>query len=599
MSLSSDLASQFAKITNDKTKKKNKAINGTVVLYGGKKYVRLDGSEQLTPVSATTDMEEGDRVTVEIEDHAATVTGNLSSPAARHDTVETLSGTIAHYGEVIANKVDTVELEAERARIDEVVADNVFVKEQLTAVTANIEDLTADNLTVKEKLTAAEASIKKLDTEKLSADIADIKFATIEKLEATNADVENLRADHGEFKELTADKFEAQDAVIGNLTADHGEFKDLTTKRFEAQDAVIGNLTADYGEFKDLVTDDLKANKAEIDNLYGDYGSFRLLVTDDLVAKQADIDKLFATTITTEEADIRYANIDFTNIGKAAMENFYANSGLIKDVIVGDQTITGHLVGVTISGDLVEAGTLVADKLVLKGDDGLYYKLNTDGETVEAKQTDYNSLNGKVILAKSLTAEKINVDDLVAFDATIAGINIRDNALYSGVKESATNTTRGFYLGKDGQVAFGDANNYLKYFKDTDNKFKLEISAGSIKFVANDKTVEEELESIREEVTTFLHIDSSRGLVFKNTQVSTVLSVIIYRGSKRITNMETLRAEMGDSVYLQWKFQRIDEDRFWEIDPSDPRIGNDGFTFTIRPDDIDRKATFACDLIES
>ena len=147
--------------------------------------------------------------------------------------------------------------------------------------------------------------------------------------------------------------------------------------------------------------------------------------------------------MSVDAANIKYANIDFTNIGKAAMEYFYAQSGLIKDVTVGDQTITGELVGVTIKGDLIEGNTIVADKLVIKGDDGLYYKLNTDGATVEKEQTDYNSLNGQVIQAKSVTAEKISVNDLVAFDATIAGFSITDSALYSGAKASATNGTRG------------------------------------------------------------------------------------------------------------------------------------------------------------
>lgn len=87
------------------------------------------------------------------------------------------------------------------------------------------------------------------------------------------------------------------------------------------------------------------------------------------------------------------------------------HTGSIKDVKIGDATIAGELVGVTIKGDLIEGNTVKADKLVIKGSDGLYYKLNTDGKTVEEEQTDYNSLNGQVIRAKSVTAEKIDVKD--------------------------------------------------------------------------------------------------------------------------------------------------------------------------------------------
>ena len=131
--------------------------------------------------------------------------------------------------------------------------------------------------------------------------------------------------------------------------------------------------------------------------------------------------RLYADKLDVTDADIKYAQIDFANIGKAALEQFFAKSGLIEDVVVGDQKVTGTLVGVTILGDSIKGGTVIADKLVIKGEDGLYYKLNTDGNTVEKEQTDYNSLDGGVIRAKSITATKIAVDDLVAFGATIGG----------------------------------------------------------------------------------------------------------------------------------------------------------------------------------
>lgn len=199
-----------------------------------------------------------------------------------------------------------------------------------------------------------------------------------------------------------------------------------------------------------------------------------------LEAGFADIENLKADKLSVTDANIKYANIEFTNIGKAAMENFYAKSGLIKNVVVGDQTITGELVGVTIRGDLIEGNTIVADKLVVKGTNGLYYKLNTDGVTTEAEQTDYNSLSGTIIRAKSVTAEKIAVEDLVAFGATIGGFNITENSIYSGVKETVNNGTRGIYLDNTGQIGFGDSINYVKFYKDQNGNYKLAISAESM-----------------------------------------------------------------------------------------------------------------------
>lgn len=417
MTLSNDLASQFAKLLNDGNNKKPKetSMYGTFVESDKKKYVKLDGSELLTPVIQTAAAKDGERVTVTVKNRTAVVTGNLSSPAARSGDVEDLSAKVLSVEELMAKKVSTDELEATIGRIETLETDNATIRDTLTAQSAKIDDLEADNATINGTLTAQSAKIDNLETTKLSAEIAEITYATITNLDATNVAIRNLNVDYGKFKDATVESFRATEASIESLN---------TTK------------------------------------------------------------------LSAEQADIRYANIDFSNIGKAAIEQFYATSGIIKDLVIGDQTVTGELVGVTIKGDLIEGNTIKADKLVVKGSDGLYYKLNVSAETVETEQTDQNSLNGNIITAKSITATKISVEDLVAFDATIGGFNITNNAIYSGVKSSVDNTTRGIYQDKDGQIAFGDGDSFLKYFKDKDGKYKLAISADNIKFSASNKDLD-------------------------------------------------------------------------------------------------------------
>ena len=416
MGLSNDLISQFVKVTKDNTKQKTEStVYGETVYYKGETYVKLDGSELLTPVKSTTDTIPGDRVAVMIKDHTATITGNLSSPSARKSQVDGIGNKISEFEIVIADKVSTKELDAERGRIDDLISDNVFIKETLTAHDANITNLTTDNATINEKLDANEADISKLKTDKLDAEYASLNYAKIDALNAT-------------------------DAKIGTLQGDVGEFKNLTTTNFTAVNGLI---------------DDLEANK-----------------------------------LSAKDAELTYVNINWSNIEKADIGEFFAKSGIIENVTVGDATITGNLVGITISGDLIEGNTIVAEKLVIKGEDGLYYKLNTDGVKTETEQTDYNSINGTVIKAKSITATKIDVKDLVAFDATIGGFKITNNTIYSGVKETVDNTTRGIYLDNDGQIAFGDTNNYIKYYRDQNGDYKLEITAENILFGSEKKTVE-------------------------------------------------------------------------------------------------------------
>lgn len=539
MALSSELISQFVKATKDDSSKDNNesTVYGTVKEYNGKKYVQLDGSDLLTPISSTTDTKADERVTVMIKNHTATVTGNISSPAARTDDVQEIGSKISEFEVVIADKVDTKELNAERARIDNLVSENVVIRGELDANTANIKELTADSVKVNDTLTAHKADI--------------------EDLQAKNATIEGT---------LTAHK-----ASIDDLTAD--------------------NVT---------INSTLNAHKANIDDLTADNATIK----GNLTAAEANIEDLKANKLSATDADLKYANIDFTNINQAAVEKIFSDSGIIKDLIVSEGKITGELVGVTIKGDLIEGNTIVADKLVVKGSDGLYYKLNTDGVTTESEQTEYNSLNGTVIQAKSITATKIAVDDLVAFGATIGGFKLTENSIYSGVKSSVDNTTRGIYMDNEGQIAFGDGSNYLKYYKDMDGSYKLAISARSIKMGSSGKDVETainnikaDIDNVRDEITTLLRIESSRGTVFKSDRVATVLSVVLYHGKQRITDSATMKQVFGDKAYLQWKWQRLDDESFGILSSSDSRFGDNGFTFTLSPDDVDTKVTFMCELM--
>lgn len=379
MSLDKKVIKDFVAAVNKKEETKTPTIlTGTVHREGGTVSVKIDGSESLTPVSTVINVEDGERVTVIIENHKAMITGNLSSPAARTKEVEGLK-------EVVVDKVDTAQLKAIKAEVGEI-----------------------------------------------SGDVAN-------------------------FKETTTEKLTAQDAKIKKIDGDVASFKETTTEKFKANEASI---------------EDLKTGK-----------------------------------LSAKDADLKYANIDFSNIGKTAMEYFYAQSGLIKDVTIGDATITGELVGVTISGDLIKGNTIVAEKLVIKGSDGLYYKLNTDGMTVEKEQTDYNSLNGQVIRAKSITATKIDVEDLVAFGATIGGFKIGQDSIYSGVKETVGNTTRGIYMDNDGQFVFGDASQYVKFYRVSEGKYKLAIAVEDL-FIGS-KNVAESIEDVKKTADNAASVASS------------------------------------------------------------------------------------------
>lgn len=548
--LSRNIIKRYVQVASpEKITSNSETVYGTVVNEGEELFVKIDGSNILTPVSSTIDIKANDRVLVLVKNHEATVIGSPSSPTARLEELTKLGGKVTKLDTVVADKVGTGELVAIQASIDNLNANKLSVKDAELNY-ATIEKLDAENATINGKLTAYEASIEGLKADKIDASEVKAKYATIESLKATDAKFDTL---------------------------------DTTYAKIETLDTTYAKVTA------------LDAQKARIDDL--------------------DSNKLSA-----ESADIRYAKIDFANIEQAAVKKIFSESGIIKDLIVSEGRITGELVGVTIKGDVIEGGTVIADKLVVKGSNGLYYKLNTEGGATTSEQVSdedlQNGLSGSIIVAKSITAEKVAVDDLVAFDATIGGFHITKDSIHSGVKSSINNTTRGIYLDNSGQITFGDSSNFIKYYKDQNGNYKLEISAKSIRIGSSGKNVETiaenaenaigKVNSLEEransgefngEDAVTLRIESSRGTVFKNDSVSTVLSVVIYRGGYRITNSADLVSNFGSGAYLQWKWQRLDDETFGIISSSDTRFGDNGFKFTLSPEDVDTKITFMCELI--
>ena len=101
MSLSSDLISQFARITNDTSKRDKGTVitYGTTILRGDSMYVKIDGSDVLTPVSSTVNVRDNERVTVMIKNHTATITGNITSPAANSKDSSDAGKTATNYME--------------------------------------------------------------------------------------------------------------------------------------------------------------------------------------------------------------------------------------------------------------------------------------------------------------------------------------------------------------------------------------------------------------------------------------------------------------------------------------------------------------------
>ncbi len=600
MALSENLVSQFAKTVVQKEEPKEATINGVFKVINGKEYVKLDGSNIYTPVESTIVAEDDDKVKVLIKEHSATIIGNITSPSARSKDVNTLKDELDEYGNVIKQMDNSITQQGNSiVQIDNTINQHSSTLNQYdTIINQHGDRINSIDNTIIAQGNAIEANNNSIIAQ---GNVIDIMNNTITSQGNTITSMNNTIDQQNNRITQNSNTITQQGNTItqqGNTITEQNSKITVLNSAFSIVDGVITGLSG-------AIVNDLKSTYL----------------------------------------DTVYADIDFANINMAAVEKLFTDSGIIKDLVVQSGAITGELVGVTIKGDLIEANSLKADKLVVKGEDGLYYKLNIDGldhinvsnndkfilttseptdweehykdyyiisnseyihvtgntaptwasNTYYKLTSDHQSgLDGTAIIAQSVTADKIQVTDLVAFGATIGGFVIGSNSLHTVNKSTIGSSSAGLYLGADGQINIGDSDNFIIYYKDNNNDWKLRVSTDEMIFGGS--SLGDIIDDIRDETTVNLEIESSNGLSFKNNNVSTVLSVIIYRGFDRITDIQTLRQKMGDTVYLQWKWKRITDSDYRIISSSDPRISENGFKLTITDQDVDDTTTFICEL---
>lgn len=395
MDLSNNLISQFAKITKDQNGSSSETIvYGTAVSYGDKLYVNIDGSDSITPVVTTSEVKAGERVTILLKDHSATILGNVSNPAASTETV----GKVLDEYDVIVAKIGDFEL---------VIADKVTT-EQLQAELAVINEALIGKATI-EQLNAVDAKIENLDVTKLEADVASINQALITKaeiadLEAVRASVNVLETDVGNIETL----------IGGNLTMDNIQSLVLTSSK----------VTVDNAFIKDAMIDRVSASK------------------------------LTAGTIDTSLITIGSEDGAMTITG--SLQQFKDADGNVRIQIGKDTTgdFTFALYGADGQGQLINQNGITASAI----SDGLIVnKMVADNAAIAGSKLDIESVITEVNNSTTtIKSSKIYFDDAgqtldVAFDTletTIEGVDSKTtnnttsiNTMQGQINTLITNTT--------------------------------------------------------------------------------------------------------------------------------------------------------------
>ena len=397
----------------------------------------------------------------------------------------------------------------------------------------------------------------------------------------------SILAGHIDADAITTDKLAAGVVTAEKLAAgavDAGALSAITAK--------IGSLTAD-----DIKTDTLAAGLAAFTVITCGSASFDQATVQHLVAEALNLSFGVGDEVFINNLKVAYAQMVSAAIGNLCIR---ASDGSYYTIDVDANGNVSATPAVVTEGEIA-SGQTDAGRVILETD-------------ITAASLNTGNLMATYALVNKIDAARIDVGTLMARQAFI-------DALY----------TSQIYGGQSLEFIIGSQNDAIQAAKDAANAAVAQVqvlyASGPSSTVAPaagwstvapahqegqyvwQKTVTTFNNGVAEssmptclsgadgEPATTLRIDSSRGTVFKNNAVSTVLSAVIYRGGVRITDMNTLRSTFGSGAYLQWSWQRLDEERFGVISASDSRLINDGFSFVLSADDVDTKVTFMCELI--
>ena len=225
---------------------------------------------------------------------------------------------------------------------------------------------------------------------------------------------------------------------------------------------------------------------------------------------------------------------------------------------------------------MIQSGTLATERLIITGNDGLVYEINAQSGTLTAQELTQDKykqqLSGTVLVARSVTAEQIAAATITANEilaGSITGDRIAANTIEgSSIKAGAITTShvaanfgeqldlssnRGINLRvqainddidelKQTSVASVTVLYALSLSPTTtpvsgwsatapaweDGKYMWQKTLTAYADGSEDESDPTCLSGASGQDATVLRIDSSRGTVFKNNAVATVLTAVIY-----------------------------------------------------------------------
>ena len=276
MGLSSELASQFAKVTNDSSRNTNGTkLYGTITMLGEVPHVKLDGTEELTPISRTVEVAEGDRVEVMIANHSATVTGNLTDPSIGIVRAGNLESKITQTAEQIQLQVSDLEKNLDSK-----------ITQTATEIRSEVSDLDgrfSENITtvengIRNDMATSLASMSDTLTG-ISNDLSGLEESTNSSISTINASIETLTFNVSDLdSKITQTAAEIRSEVSAEVTDLNATIVNTETGVRDTINIEVANLDSKITQTATSIQTDVSAKFKTVDGEIEKFSKFKQTV---------------------------------------------------------------------------------------------------------------------------------------------------------------------------------------------------------------------------------------------------------------------------------------------------------------------------------
>lgn len=164
-----------------------------------------------------------------------------------------------------------------------------------------------------------------------------------------------------------------------------------------------------------VVGGQLRAAKEYVDDLVAYNISAQSIAADSAEIVNLKTNKIDADTVEANYAAIDFANVIALEASDVVIQNLLTAGKIVTDdITAATGTFTKYLTGVNISGELINAGTISTERLIIKSsdsDDGILFAINDIGEIdqtkLSAEELKRLTLDGRIITAGTIKADQI------------------------------------------------------------------------------------------------------------------------------------------------------------------------------------------------